>query len=262
MTAPQRTWSVLGGAAAGLIGGLFGVGGGVMMVPVISGPLRRTQHEAHGTSLAVIGATALAGILVYGFHRQIDWGTALLAGPSSMFAARAGAATASRMSTRGLRLGFAILLVVVAIRLLWKTHVDRAPFAEAGLAVRIPIDLAIGAAMGFLAGVMGVGGGVIAVPAFTLLLGMTQQRAQGTSFALILLAAPIGALEHARRGNVVPQIAGWMAAGSIVAAILSSQLVQKAPGALLTRAFAIFLLVNAVPMFRRAFSPPVGAARA
>src|SRR4029079_18695276 len=128
---------------------------------------------------------------------------------------------ASRTSTRNLRIGFAIMLVVVAIRLLWKPPVDHAPFAHAGLALRLPLAVAVGAAMGFLAGVMGVGGGVIAVPAFTLLFGMTQQRAQGTSFALILLAAPIGALEHARRGNVVPQIAGWMAIGSIVAAIIS-----------------------------------------
>ena len=262
MTPSQRTWSVLGGAAAGSIGGLFGVGGGVLMVPIIAGPLGRTQHEAHGTSLTVIGATALAGILVYGLHGQVDWATALLAAPSSMLAARAGATTASRMSTRGLRLAFAILLVVVAVRLLWKTHVENALFAGAGLGVRIPIDLAVGAAMGYLAGILGVGGGVIAVPAFTLLLGMTQQRAQGTSFAVILLAAPAGALEHARRGNVVPPIAGWMAIGSVVAAIVSSQLVQSAPAPLLTRAFAVFLLINAVFMFRRAFSPSAAPARA
>jgi len=255
VNARQRTISVLGGAAAGVFGGLFGVGGGVIMVPIVSGELRRSQHEAHGTSLAVIGATALAGVAVYGLHGQIDWLTAAIAGPSSMLAARAGAVTASRMSTRGLRLAFAILLVVVAVRLLWQTEVEHAPLAHSSWWVRIPVDLLVGAAMGFLAGVLGVGGGVIAVPAFALLLGMSQQRAQGTSLAVILLAAPAGALEHARRGNVVGPIVLWMALGSIVGALVASQLVQQAPGSLLTRAFAIFLLVNAVPMARRAISP-------
>jgi uncharacterized membrane protein YfcA len=262
VTASQRTWSVLGGAGAGLVGGLFGVGGGVMLVPVIAGPLGRTQHEAHGTSLTVIGATALAGILVYGFHGRIDWATALIAGPSSMIAARAGAAIASRTSTRRLRLGFALLLVVVAIRLLWKTHVGQSPIANPDLLVRVPVDIAVGAAMGLLAGLMGVGGGVIAVLAFTLLLGMAQQRAQGTSLALILLAAPAGALAHARHGNVVPRIAGWVAMGSVIGAVVASQLVQAAPGPLLTRAFAVFLLVNAAFMLRRAISPtPSGPSR-
>ena len=98
----------------------------------------------------------------------------------------------------------------------------------------------------------GVGGGIIAVPAFTLLLGMSQQTAQGTSLALILFSAPTGALEHARRGNVVGRLALWLAVGSVVGAYGASVLVQGAPGPLLTRGFAIFLLANAIPMAIRA----------
>lgn len=252
MTARERIVSSLGGAAAGAFGGLFGVGGGILLVPVIAGPLGRTQHEAHGTSLAAIGATALVGITVYGLHGQVDWLAALLAGPSCVLMARVGARVAAGMSTRSLKLAFATMLVLVAIRLLWKADIGPAPLETATLPVRIAFDIVLGAGVGFLAGVMGVGGGVVAVPAFTLLLGMSQQQAQGTSLALILFAAPAGAWEHARRGNVVGRLAIWLGLGSIVGAALTSTMVQTAPGPLLTRAFALFLLANAIPMGYRA----------
>ncbi|MEO5619194.1 MAG: sulfite exporter TauE/SafE family protein [Candidatus Eisenbacteria bacterium] len=152
------------------------------------------------------------------------------------------------MSTRHLKLAFAILLVLVAIRLLWNAGAGQAPLAHATLPVRVAFDIVLGAAVGLLAGVLGVGGGILAVPAFTLLLGMSQQQAQGTSLALILFAAPAGALEHARRGNVVGRLAIWLGLGSVAGAVLASTLVQAAPGPLLTRAFAVFLLGNALPM--------------
>ena len=256
MTSHERAISLLGGAGAGAFGGLFGVGGGIFLVPVIAGPLGRTQHEAHGTSLAAISATALAGMVTYGLHGQVDWLTAALAGPSCMLMARVGARIASRMSTRNLKLAFAALLVVVAVRLLWKADAGQAPFEHAALPVRVVFGLVLGAGVGLLAGVMGVGGGVIAVPAFTLLLGMSQQQAQGTSLALILLAAPVGALEHARRGNVVGPLAVWLGLGSVVGVLLAASLVQSAPGPLLTRGFAVFLLATALPMAYRELRPP------
>lgn len=256
MTPRDRWASVLGGAGAGAFGGLFGVGGGILLVPVITGMLGRTQHEAHGTSLAAIGATALAGVIVYGLGGHVDWITALVAGTSSLLTARIGARLASRTSTRTLKLAFSIMLVLVAARLLWRVPAGHALLEQMRLPARIAFDLAVGASVGFLAGVMGVGGGVIAVPAFTLLLGMSQQLAQGTSLALILIAAPAGAIEHARHGNVVGNVALWLAIGAVAGGLMTAALVQSAPGPLLTRGFAIFLLANAIPMGYRALRAP------
>jgi len=255
VTARERFAAIAGGVAAGAAGGLFGVGGGIVLVPILVGYFRLTQHQAHGTSLAVIGATALASVVVYGAHHQVAWLTALVAGISSVFTARLGARTAVRTSTRNLKLAFAVMLVVLAVRLLWKMPAGAPRLADVGLVARLGVDVAVGAGSGFLAGLLGIGGGVIAVPAFRLLLGMPQQLAQGTSLALILLAAPVGAIEHARFGNVVGRLVGWIAVGAIAGGLVTSQLVQAAPGPLLTRAFAVFLLANALWMGFRALSP-------
>jgi uncharacterized membrane protein YfcA len=210
-----------------------------------------TQHEAHGTSLAVVGATALASLVIYGSHSNVDWLTAIIVGASSVFAARLGARLATRTSSRNLTLGFAIFLLLVAVRLMLKLPTAPLVALPHGLAA-VALDLALGVAVGVLAGYMGVGGGIIAVPAFTLLLGMPQQIAQGTSLAVILVTAPVGAIEHARHGNMLRRIVGWLALGAAAGAAGASALVQKAPGDVLRRGFALFLLANVGLTFLRA----------
>ena len=83
MARREQAVALLAGVGAGLAGGLFGVGGGIVLVPLLTGLLRCTQHEAHGTSLAAIGATAIASLAVYGAHGQVAWGTAVLVGLKS-----------------------------------------------------------------------------------------------------------------------------------------------------------------------------------
>ena len=244
MTLRDHAGVALAGVVAGLAGGLFGVGGGIVLVPVLTGVYGLTQHQAHGTSLAAIGATALASLVVYALHGNVAWVTAALVGVTSMMAARYGASWAARVSRRGLARAFALLLVAVAVRLLWRTPAGPgAPLAHGWQGAAF--DLALGVGVGLLAGFMGVGGGAIAVPAFTLLLGMTQQAAQGTSLAVILVTAPFGAREHWRHGNLVARLVPGLAFGAMLGGPLSSWVAQDLPQLLLTRAFAVFLLLNA-----------------
>jgi uncharacterized protein len=264
MAARENAIALLVGAAAGLAGGLFGVGGGIVLVPLLTGVLLLDQHQAHGTSLAAIGATAVASLLVYGPHGNVAWGTAAIVGVASMITARYGARLAARTSTRDLRRAFAVFLVLVALRLLWKAPAAsgspfHAPLPAAGF------DLLLGAGVGLLAGFMGVGGGILAVPAFALVLGMSQQAAQGTSLAVILLTAPAGALEHHRHGNVSLRLVPWLALGAVVGGPAASWLAQRLPQAALARAFAVFLLANVIYLWARAGSggkpqPPRGRA--
>lgn len=247
--------ALLTGVAAGLAGGLFGVGGGIVLVPLLTGALRLTQHEAHGTSLAAIGATAVASLFVYGAHGQVAWGTAALVGLASVLTARYGARLAARTSSRDLRRAFALLLVLVALRLLWRPPTGAgAPFH--GLLPAVAFDLLLGAAVGLLAGFMGVGGGVIAVPAFALILGMPQAMAQGTSLAVILVTAPAGAIEHHRHGNVRLALVPALAVGAAVGGPAAAWLAQGLPQAALARAFALFLLANAVHLWVRSGGMP------
>ena len=85
--------AALAGFGAGLAGGLFGVGGGIVMVPVLTAFFGLTQHQAHGTSLAAVAATALAGIVVYGLAGHVAWLPAALMAVSGALTARLGAPT-------------------------------------------------------------------------------------------------------------------------------------------------------------------------
>ena len=242
----------LAGFGAGLAGGLFGVGGGIVMVPVLTAFLGLTQHQAHGTSIAAVAATALAGIVVYGLAGHVAWLTAALMAVSGAFSARMGARLAHRTGREHLALAFALFVLAVGVRILWRTPVPSGAGALAGGPFSGPLGivtaLAIGAAVGLLAGFMGVGGGILAVPALTLLFGMSQQTAQGTSLALILGSAPFGAMEHARLGNVQRQLLPGLMLGALVGAPLASYAAQRLPQAMLARGFAMFLIANALRM--------------
>jgi hypothetical protein len=242
--------AALAGGVAGLAGGLFGVGGGLLLVPMLTRFFALTQHQAHGTSLAAIGATAVAGLVVYGLHGQVAWVTAAVMGLASMLTARLGARLAARTSRAHLARAFAMFLVLVALRMLWPAPDDAALHLRGAAA--IAADLALGALVGLLAGFMGVGGGILAVPGLILLFGYSQQLAQGTSLAVILLTAPAGALEHHRHGNVATGLLPAVALGACLGAPLASWLAQGLPQSVLARGFALFLVANALHTWRRA----------
>jgi len=244
--------AALAGLGAGLAGGLFGVGGGIVMVPVLTAFFGLTQHQAHGTSLSAVAATALAGIVIYGLAGRVAWLPAAMMAASGAFTARLGARLANKTGRQQLSLAFALFILAVAIRILWRTPVPNGPGAVAGGPFSGPVGiaaaLAVGAAVGLLAGFMGVGGGILAVPALTLLFGMPQQTAQGTSLALILGSAPFGAWEHARLGNVEKRLLPGLMLGALIGASLASYAAQRLPQAALARGFAIFLVANALRM--------------
>lgn len=244
MTRREVVPGLLGGFLAGAAGGFFGVGGGVILIPVLTGPFKTTQHQAHGTSLAVIGATSLVSIVVYGLHGNVAWFPALWIAVASLITARYGARLAARTPPHRLTRIFAVFLFLLGLRLLlWKPPSGGAELVH-GLIGHGLFDVALGLAVGLLSGYLGVGGGVLIVPALTLLLGWSQQLAQGTSLAVILAVAPAGAIEHARHGNVIKRLVPVLALGAAIGGPLASWAVQGLDRALLTRLFAIFLIVS------------------
>jgi uncharacterized membrane protein YfcA len=253
MTSRDRAVALCAGLVTGFFGGLFGVGGGIVLVPLLAGPLRLTQHQAHGTSLAVILFTAIASGIVYAIHGNVAWLPGAIVAAASIATAPLGARIASRLSNVALQRAFSAFLVLVAARMLWTP--PSAAVAHAQGMTGVAIDLGIGGALGVIAGLMGVGGGIIAVPAFRMVLDMPQQLAQGTSLLGILGAAASGAVAHARQGNVVTRLVPWLAAGAIVGGPLASWWVQRLPQTLLARGFAVFLIVNAVHGWLRSMNP-------
>jgi len=106
------------GLVAGLFSALFGVGGGIVIVPLLILLLRFGSRVATGTSLAAIGITALAGTILYAFEGHVDVGHAALVGLPAAVGAVVGTALQQRVSGRALTLAFAGLLTTLAAWLL------------------------------------------------------------------------------------------------------------------------------------------------
>jgi uncharacterized protein len=102
------------GLAAGLFSALFGVGGGIVIVPLLILLAGFAEREAAATSLAAIGITALAGAIGYAIAGRVDVADAALIGLPGAVGAVAGAAIQQRVPQRALTLAFAVLLVVIA----------------------------------------------------------------------------------------------------------------------------------------------------
>jgi uncharacterized membrane protein YfcA len=120
MSAPRLAKLAVIGTAAGMFSGLFGVGGGTVIVPLLILWFAYGEHEATGTSLAAIVVIAILGVIVQGAYGNVDVGKGMLVGIPAIGGVLAGTSLQQRLSGRTVSLIFAALLVVVAIDLLVK----------------------------------------------------------------------------------------------------------------------------------------------
>jgi uncharacterized membrane protein YfcA len=248
----------LAGLAAGALAGLFGVGGGILIVPALVGLVHLPQRLAHGTSLAAIVPISVTGLLGYALDGKVDWAAALvLAIGSAAIGAFIGTHLLHIAPTRVLVLGFAALLVITAARLMFDE--GAASGRPALSAVSVLGLLAVGVAAGILAGLLGVGGGVILIPAMVVLFGIPTAVAKGTSLAVILPTAVSGTARNLRRGNADLKVAAIVGLAGMVSAFVMAQLSVAMDPRLSSITFAALLLLVAVQMTWRELHhrPPV-----
>jgi uncharacterized membrane protein YfcA len=113
---PRSTPAIIG-LAGGFFSGLTGVGGGAIMVPLLTRFQRLTQHQAHGTSLAIVIFVASAGVIGYALNENVDWGRAGWLSLGSAMGAYFGAVAMTRLAPRSLQLVFGVFLLSVAARM-------------------------------------------------------------------------------------------------------------------------------------------------
>jgi uncharacterized protein len=115
-----------------------------------------------------------------------------------------------------------------------------------------PVELAelvaIGVAAGVLSGLLGIGGGLVMVPAMVLVLGFDQHVAQGTSLLVIIPAALSGSITHHRNGRVSVRQAAYVALGGVVGASIGSVVALSVDDAVLRKLFAGFLVIVAIQL--------------
>lgn len=113
----------------------------------------------------------------------------------------------------------------------------------------ILIIILVGVAAGILGGLVGVGGGIIIVPALVYFIGMSQKSAQGTSLGLIMLPVGIlGVLQYYKQGHVDFRVVGVLAVGFLVGSYFGSKIALSLPQETVKKIFAVLMVVIAVKM--------------
>ncbi|MBZ6371926.1 MULTISPECIES: sulfite exporter TauE/SafE family protein [Microbacterium] len=234
------------GLAAGLLSGLFGVGGGTVIVPMLVLLLRFDQRLAAGTSLAAIVPTAAVGVVSYAVHGSVAWIPALILAAGAVVGAQIGTWLLARIPQNALRWGFVAFLAVVIVMLF---VVVPSRDAELVLTLGSIIGLvALGLFTGIMAGLLGVGGGVIVVPALMFLFGTSDLIAKGTSLLMMIPTAVSGTVGNLRRGNVDLLGAGLVGVAACTTTAVGAWLATLMSPLVANILFAVFLAFIAVQM--------------
>jgi len=258
-------WTMLLGAVVGFSLGLTGGGGAIFAVPLLVYGLGVDPREAIGVSLVTVGATALLGFLQRLRHGLVEVKTGLLFAGAGMATAPLGSWLAARIPESLLLLSFAVLMVLIAVRMWRRAHdpaerlalvsgayepgptCRRDPEGVLHLTSRCALLLGgVGMGAGLLTGLFGVGGGFIIVPALVTFSCMGIQRAIGTSLLVISLVSVSGIASLFVQGRPVPLgTTGWFAIGSVAGLTAGSALAHRLGGSTLQKVFAAAILVVA-----------------
>ncbi|WP_341978339.1 sulfite exporter TauE/SafE family protein [Microbacterium sp. LWO13-1.2] len=238
------------GLLAGLLSGLFGVGGGTVIVPLLVLLLQFDQRIAAGTSLAAIVPTATVGVVSYAVSGSVAWVPAIILAAGAVVGAQIGTWLLPRISQTALRWGFFGFLVVVIASLFLVIPSRDAAFALtwwSGIAL-----VAVGVGAGLLAGLIGVGGGVIVVPVLMLAFGTSDLVAKGTSLLMMIPTAVSGTVGNIRHRNVDLIAAAVIGASACTTTALGAWLATIIDPAAGNMLFAAYLVVIAAQMAMKA----------
>ncbi|MEV4775952.1 sulfite exporter TauE/SafE family protein [Microbacterium sp. LTA6] len=215
---PIPLWGLMVlGLTAGYLSGLFGVGGGIIVVPALV-LLGIDQRRAAGSSVAAILPTAIVGATSYGIAGHVDWVAGAILAAGIIGGAQIGSYLLSRLPRSVLFWIFIVFMAGVVISL-WIVIPDRGDtisidgWAVAGLA-------ALGVLTGILSGILGVGGGIIVVPALMLLFGAGDLNAKGTSLLMMIPGSLSGTIGNVRRKNFDMRVAATVGITACIASPL------------------------------------------
>lgn len=254
-------YSLLLGFVAGISAGLFGIGGGALIVPILSW-LFAAQHFnpaqimliAVATSLATALFTSLSSVRTHHKLGNVDWRRAFRLGPSLLVGASGGAMLAEYLSTDLMRWFFVAYLLYTSVQMAIPKH---AP--TSARQARLYLDYPMGLLIGVLSAILGIGGGTMTVP-YLASGGLLMKQAVATSSTCALpitLSAAISYVALGWHGHdlpvgslgyiYLPAFAGIVMT-SVFTAPLGAKLAHRLPAQRLRRYFAMVLLLIAIKM--------------
>lgn len=233
---------------------MFGVGGGLVMVPGMVLLMSMPQHRAHATSVAAIVVAAAAAVVPLALDGKVHWDAAGLLLLGGMTGAFLGARLISRIPETMLARAFVVIVIAAAIRMaLAGADSETASAAVSSLSILSMAGfVAAGLVAGSLAALLGIGGGIIYVPALVTIFGFAQHEAQATSLAVIVPTTIVAAWVHSRAGRVDWPRAIALGSGGLIGGALGAWSALAVDGLVLRRLFAGILVFVAYRMIVKA----------
>lgn len=279
MTLLQILILMLSGVGAGLIGALFGLGGGILIVPILVLVLEVPMHNAVAASLMCVVATSSAAA-----SRNVSRGVAnvhlgMALEMWTVAGSIAGSFAAGLLPGRVLMLLFAAAMLLMSIPMARdsgqagsESSADDAAEPETGFVARlrgeyfdpaanavvsyrtrrVPLAVGVSSLAGVVSGLLGVGGGILKVPVLTVYCGVPMKAAAATSNFIIGVTAVAGAVVYYGRGDMLAAITGASVIGVFVGSRAGSLLAPHIHGHNLRRAFAVLMVVIAAQMLWKA----------
>ncbi len=250
-TGKQALLLALLGLAAGFLSGMFGVGGGILIVPGLIAICSFAPRLASGTSLTAIVPLALVGVTSYASTGDVSWAAAACLAAGGMLGAQLGTWLLSRINQRLLEVIFSGF-ILISIVLMYFNVPSRDSVIDITWSVAAAL-LILGIVTGTLSGLLGVGGGVIVVPALMLLFGASDVVAKGTSLLMMIPSALAGTVPNIKRRNMNLPAALIVGVSASATTYLGSYAAHVVSVSLANALFSVFLLFVAGQLLWKAW---------
>jgi uncharacterized protein len=240
----QFAFFVALGAISGFLGGLFGVGGALVTIPVLGIFFGFSEQLAQGTSLVVIAPNVLVSLWRYFQRSTLDLrmaGLIALAGlPTTLVASW----LATMVPSRHLRFAYAVFLILMLL------EYARRSFLSKRATLHLPWGWVsvVGAIAGVLVGFFTVGGTLFSISANTFLFSLTQLQAQGIALAYSTPATILSAFVYARAGDVDWSVGIPLAIGGVSTVSLAVDIAHRLPERRLRILYIFFMMASSVSL--------------
>lgn len=244
---------IFGGLISGLLAGLLGIGGGTVLVPILV-TLNYTPVQAVATSSLAIILTSISGSFQNWRMGYLDFNRVFLMGIPALITAQLGVYLANKFQPDLLLFAFGLLLIINIFLVKLRKNLEQQEPQKKTIYVNSTLArLGTGASAGFLAGLFGVGGGVIMVPLQMLLLNEKIKVAIQTSLGVIVITAIAATVGHGIRGNVLLGVGLILGMGGLIGAQISTRYLPKLPEKIVSLCFDLLLVTLSIYTFWQAW---------
>jgi uncharacterized membrane protein YfcA len=240
---------IAAGSLAGITGALLGIGGGVVLVPLLVFGFNLPLEEAVPASLMCVVASSCAAAASYVDNRLSDIRLGLTLELATVVGAISGGLVAAYLAPAMVAVVFGLFTFYVALQILVMRSRREEPVAAAYKPANYPLGITGSFVAGGLSALLGVGGGPLKVPLMSYGMRVPFKVASATSNLMIGVTGAASVASYAWRGHVKLSLVSPLVVGVLAGAYLGSRLMPRVPTVVLKRLFALVLLVVAAQMF-------------